>query len=134
MTDEPFGPVAGIARIKTLDEVIASDNRLSFGLASYAFTGSARKARTLAARLEAGMASITHLGLALPETPFGGCKESGMGIEGASETFDAYLNTKVPDATGVAVPPAAPPARSDYTACGARQRRSDRQARPRHRR
>ncbi len=94
MTDEPFGPVAAIARFKTLDEVIVRANRLPYGLASYAFTRSARNAKLLTASLEAGMVSINHLGLALPETPFGGCKESGVGLEGGSETFDAYLTTK----------------------------------------
>ena len=38
------------------------------------------------------MASINHLGLALAETPFGGIKDSGIGGEGGSETFDGYLN------------------------------------------
>ena len=31
---------------------------------------------------------------ALTETPFGGIKDSGIGSEGGSETFDGYLNTK----------------------------------------
>ncbi|CAE6851498.1 NAD-dependent succinate-semialdehyde dehydrogenase [Paraburkholderia domus] len=94
MTEEPFGPIVGVARFKTIEDVIARANGLSYGLASYVFTNSAKSARTLAGHLEAGMVSINHLGLGLPETPFGGCKDSGMGIEGGSETFDAYLNTK----------------------------------------
>jgi succinate-semialdehyde dehydrogenase/glutarate-semialdehyde dehydrogenase len=40
------------------------------------------------------MVSINHFGLALPETPFGGIKDSGYGSEGGSETFAGYLNTK----------------------------------------
>ena len=40
------------------------------------------------------MVSINHLGLALPETPFGGVKDSGYGCEGGSEAIEAYLNTK----------------------------------------
>jgi succinate-semialdehyde dehydrogenase/glutarate-semialdehyde dehydrogenase len=40
------------------------------------------------------MVSINHFGLALPETPFGGIKDSGYGSEGGTETFDGYLNTK----------------------------------------
>ena len=38
------------------------------------------------------MVSINHQGLALAETPFGGIKDSGIGGEGGSETFDGYLN------------------------------------------
>ena len=44
--------------------------------------------------LEAGMVNINHFGQALPESPFGGIKDSGMGSEGGTETFDGYLVTK----------------------------------------
>ena len=94
MTEEPFGPVAGIVRFKTVDEVLKRANSLAFGLAAYAFTGSTKNAQALSAGLEAGMVSINHIGLALSETPFGGIKDSGIGSEGGSETFDGYLNTK----------------------------------------
>ena len=94
MTEEPFGPVAGIVRFKSLDEVLTRANSLPFGLASYAFTGSTKNANAIANGLQAGMVSINHIGLALAETPFGGIKDSGIGSEGGTETFDGYLNTK----------------------------------------
>jgi succinate-semialdehyde dehydrogenase/glutarate-semialdehyde dehydrogenase len=94
MTEEPFGPVAGIVRFKTVDEVLQRANSLPFGLAAYAFTGSNRNAHALSTGLEAGMVTINHLGLALAETPFGGIKDSGVGSEGGTETYDGYLNTK----------------------------------------
>lgn len=40
------------------------------------------------------MLTINHLGLALPEVPFGGVKDSGYGYEGGTEAMDAYLATK----------------------------------------
>ncbi len=94
MTEEPFGPVAGIARFKTLDEALRRANSLPFGLASYAFTTSSKNAHAISTGLEAGMVAINHLGMALAETPFGGIKDSGIGSEGGVETFDGYLNTK----------------------------------------
>ncbi len=94
MTEEPFGPIAGIVRFKTVEEVLQRANSLPFGLASYAFTGGTKNARLLSEGLEAGMVSINHVGLALAETPFGGIKDSGYGSEGGLETFDGYLNTK----------------------------------------
>jgi acyl-CoA reductase-like NAD-dependent aldehyde dehydrogenase len=94
MTEEPFGPVAGIVRFKTVDEALKRANSLPFGLASYAFTGSTKNATQIANGLEAGMVSINHIGLALAETPFGGIKDSGYGSEGGTETFDGYLVTK----------------------------------------
>ena len=94
MTEEPFGPVAGIVRFKTVEEVLKRANSLPFGLASYAFTGGTKNARMISEGLEAGMVSINHFGMALAETPFGGIKDSGYGSEGGTETFDGYLNTK----------------------------------------
>jgi len=92
--DEPFGPVALINRVDDYAQAVAEANRLPYGLAAYAFTRSARTMNDLARDIEAGMLSINHHGLALPETPFGGVKESGYGTEGGSEGIDAYLTPK----------------------------------------
>ena len=94
MNEEPFGPVAIVNRFSTLDEAIDEANRLPFGLASYAFTRSAETSQALGLRIDAGMTTINHLGLALPEVPFGGVRDSGYGTEGGSEAIEAYLVTK----------------------------------------
>ena len=94
MNEEPFGPVVVINRFDTLDAAIAEANRLPFGLAAFAFTGSGAAATRIGNEVEAGMTSINHLGLALPEVPFGGIKDSGYGTEGGSEALDAYLDTR----------------------------------------
>jgi succinate-semialdehyde dehydrogenase / glutarate-semialdehyde dehydrogenase len=101
MNEEPFAPVAMIAPFKDFDEVVAEANRLPYGLASYAFTRSAKTANALAAKVESGMMTINHLGLALPEVPFGGMKDSGYGSEGGSEAIEAYLNTKFVSQAGL---------------------------------
>jgi succinate-semialdehyde dehydrogenase/glutarate-semialdehyde dehydrogenase len=94
MTEEPFGPIAPIARFNSFDEVVQEANRLPYGLAAYAYTKSAKTAGAIGAAFESGMVSINHHGLALPEVPFGGVKDSGFGSEGGSEAIEAYLNTK----------------------------------------
>ncbi|ANF57835.1 NAD-dependent succinate-semialdehyde dehydrogenase [Halotalea alkalilenta] len=94
MTDEPFGPVAGIAPFQRVEDAVASANSLPYGLASYAFTTSIENSHFISRSLEAGMVSINHIGLALAETPFGGVKDSGYGREGGAETFDDYLTSK----------------------------------------
>ena len=99
--DEPFGPLAIISPFKTFDDVVTEANRLPFGLASYAYTRSAKTANLIAAEVEAGMMSINHHGLALPEIPFGGIKDSGYGSEGGSEALEGYLNTKVVSQAGL---------------------------------
>ena len=94
MNEEPFGPVAIINRIRTLDEAIEEGNRLPFGLASYAFTGSAEAVHRLTMELQAGMTTVNHNGLSLPEVPFGGVRDSGFGSEGGSEAIEPYLVTR----------------------------------------
>jgi succinate-semialdehyde dehydrogenase/glutarate-semialdehyde dehydrogenase len=94
MNEEPFGPLAVIAPFGSFEEVVTEANRLPFGLAAYAYTRSAKTAKDIAAAVESGMISINHHGLALPETPFGGVKDSGYGSEGGSEAIESYLNTK----------------------------------------
>jgi succinate-semialdehyde dehydrogenase/glutarate-semialdehyde dehydrogenase len=94
MTEEPFGPVAVMLRFKETDDVLDRANKLPFGLASYAFTKDAKVATKVADALESGMVTINHFGIALPETPFGGVKDSGFGHEGGSEGLQVYLQSK----------------------------------------
>jgi succinate-semialdehyde dehydrogenase/glutarate-semialdehyde dehydrogenase len=94
LNEEPFGPVVPIVPFASFDEVVAEANRLPFGLAAYACTRSLKTANAIGAALESGMVTINHLGLALPEVPFGGMKDSGYGSEGGTEAIEAYLNTK----------------------------------------
>jgi succinate-semialdehyde dehydrogenase/glutarate-semialdehyde dehydrogenase len=94
MTLEPFGPIAPCVTFTDLDEAIRRANSLPYGLSAYAFTTSSKNALKLQNGLEAGNVNINHFGQALPEAPFGGIKDSGIGSEGGTETFDGYLNTK----------------------------------------
>jgi succinate-semialdehyde dehydrogenase/glutarate-semialdehyde dehydrogenase len=94
MNEEPFGPLALVNPFSRLDEAIEEANRLPYGLAAYAFTRTAATSHHLATSIEAGMLSINHFGLALPETPFGGVQDSGYGSENGSEAINNYLVTK----------------------------------------
>ncbi|WP_292614561.1 NAD-dependent succinate-semialdehyde dehydrogenase [Nitrobacter sp. 62-13] len=101
MNEEPFGPLALISPFSTFDEAAEEANRLPYGLASYAFTSSTRTATAIGAEIESGMVAINNVGLALPENPFGGVKDSGYGSEGGIEAMEAYLITKFISQTGV---------------------------------
>lgn len=94
MNEEPFGPMALMQSFRRLDDAIAEANRLEYGLAAYAYTSSAEKARRISNDVETGMLSINHHGLGLPETPFGGVKDSGYGSEGGIEAVEAYQTIK----------------------------------------
>lgn len=94
LREESFGPLAAIVPFKTEEEAIAIANSLPFGLASYAYTSDANRAVRLADGIEAGMVGVNSLFITLPETPFGGFKESGYGQEGGVEGLEGYLQTK----------------------------------------
>lgn len=94
MNEEPFGPIALCRPFADLDAAVAEANRLRYGLAAYAFSRSQSTVQAIGAALECGMISINHYGLTLPETPFGGVKDSGIGSEGGSEGMESYMVTK----------------------------------------
>lgn len=94
MNVEPFGPLAVINPFRTFDDAVLEANRLPFGLASYAWSRSAKTVNAIGNALEAGMVSINHVGLGFPEVPFGGVKDSGHGSEGGTEAIEPYLNPK----------------------------------------
>lgn len=95
MNDEPFGPIAAITRFGSFDEVVSEANRLPYGLAAYAFTSSSKTAHALGESVESGMLGLNTFGIALPEMPFGGVKESGYGSENGLEGLEVYLQTKL---------------------------------------
>ena len=94
MHEEPFGPVAIVNRVESLDEAIACANSVHFGLAAYGFTNRADYIVEMTERVEAGNLSINTLEASLPETPFGGVKSSGYGREGGLEGLHNYLTVK----------------------------------------
>ena len=94
MNEEPFGPLALLAPFDNLDDAIAEANRLPVGLAAYAFTTRIETSRRLAAQVRAGNVILNHFQVSLPETPFGGVGDSGLGSEGGSEGVAAFLDTK----------------------------------------
>jgi succinate-semialdehyde dehydrogenase/glutarate-semialdehyde dehydrogenase len=95
LNEEPFGPIAIVSPFSTYDAAIEEANRLPYGLAAYAYTTSAKTSAALGRDVQCGMLSINHHGLALPELPFGGTKDSGYGSEGGTEAMDNFFNIKL---------------------------------------
>ncbi|MBT8101853.1 MAG: NAD-dependent succinate-semialdehyde dehydrogenase [Gammaproteobacteria bacterium] len=94
MQEEPFGPLAIINPVASLDEAIEKANSVPYGLAAYGFTNRADYVDRMIERVEAGNLSINTLEASLPETPFGGVKSSGYGREGGTEGLQNYMITK----------------------------------------
>ncbi|MFV3126307.1 NAD-dependent succinate-semialdehyde dehydrogenase [Niveispirillum sp. KHB5.9] len=94
MVEEPFGPMALVSRVTSLDEAIARANALEFGLAAYAFTDRASVATRLSEEIESGSLAINHFNSTYPDMPFGGVKDSGYGREGGAEGLEGYTFLK----------------------------------------
>lgn len=94
MQEEPFGPLAIINPVASLEEAIKKANSVPFGLAAYGFTNRADYVDRMTDEIEAGNVSINTLEASLPETPFGGVKSSGSGREGGTEGLHNYTIIK----------------------------------------
>ncbi len=94
MQEEPFGPLAIVNPVASLDEGITRANSVPYGLAAYGFTNRADYVDRMVEGIEAGNLSINTLEASLPETPFGGVKHSGHGREGGAEGLHNYMIVK----------------------------------------
>lgn len=95
MTEEPFGPIAGVVPFETIEDAVRIANGLRYGLAAYAFSADLDEAHYLGGALRAGMVGINQLIVSSPETPFGGVGDSGFGSEGGEEGYLAFTDTKL---------------------------------------
>lgn len=94
MKEEPFGPIAILNTMSSLDDGIAKANTSPFGLAAYGFSNSAANLDRMIAEVEVGQLSLNTFDTSLPQTPFGGVKASGFGREGGAEGLTNYTVVK----------------------------------------
>jgi succinate-semialdehyde dehydrogenase len=92
--EETFGPVAGIVQFKDEEEVLKMANSPRVGLAGYFFSQDLAQIWRVARRLEVGMVGVNDGVISMPEAPFGGVKESGIGREGSHLGIDEFVNIK----------------------------------------
>jgi len=93
-TEEVFGPVLPIWRVRDLDEALARANASPFGLGSSIWTRDLDRAERAAAELECGYTWVNAPTKVYDELPFGGVKSSGYGKEHGSEALDHYTDLK----------------------------------------
>ena len=79
--EEQFGPILPVIRYRDVDEVIARANANPNGLGGSIWSNDLERAAALAQRLECGTAWVNEHGAIQPDAPFGGVKQSGMGVE-----------------------------------------------------
>ena len=92
--EEVFGPILPLISFATEDEVIRKANNTDYGLAAYVLVRDISRALRVVEALEYGIVGLNDTVPTVPQAPFGGWKESGMGREGGIEGIQAYLETK----------------------------------------
>lgn len=90
MSEETFGPVAGIFPFDTEEEVVKMANEAEVGLAGYFFSKDVQRCYRVAEALEVGMVGINTGLISDAAAPFGGVKLSGFGREGSKYGIDEY--------------------------------------------
>jgi phenylacetaldehyde dehydrogenase len=87
--EEQFGPALPIIRYSDLDQAVEWANGVDVGLGASIWSADRDKARTIAARIQAGTVWINSHGGIDPLVPFGGAKHSGYGLEFGVEGLKA---------------------------------------------
>jgi succinate-semialdehyde dehydrogenase / glutarate-semialdehyde dehydrogenase len=93
-SEEFFGPVASIFRVKSADEAIALANDSRFGLGASAWTTDPAETELFSNNLEAGMVFLNKMVASDPRMPFGGVKYSGHGRELSEYGIREFVNIK----------------------------------------
>ena len=88
--EEPFGPIVPVIAYRDLDEVIARANANPQGLGGSVWSADVQRATAIALRLECGTVWVNEHGAIQPDAPFGGIKQSGIGVEFGAHGLAEY--------------------------------------------
>ncbi len=91
--EEPFGPIVPLIKYSDVNDAIAKANDTRFGLGGSVW-GPPAEANAAALRLETGTVWVNEIHVHGIDIPFGGHKESGMGVENGAEGLAEFTNTK----------------------------------------
>jgi acyl-CoA reductase-like NAD-dependent aldehyde dehydrogenase len=90
--EEQFGPALPIIKYNDVNEALARANASLYGLGGSVWGRDIGKAAAVAAKMEAGSAWVNQHPSMAPHIPFGGIKESGLGVELSRYGLEAYTN------------------------------------------
>ncbi len=92
--EEIFGPLMSLFSFRDEDEALARANNTPYGLAAGVFTADLARAHRVIGRLNAGTCWINHFNVTPVELPFGGHKQSGIGLENGRWALESYSQIK----------------------------------------
>ncbi|GAW14493.1 hypothetical protein ANO14919_038960 [Xylariales sp. No.14919] len=94
MTEETFGPVISVMKVKNDDEAIELMNDSEFGLTASIWTKDTDKGYELAQRVEAGTVFVNRADYPSPDLAWTGWKNSGKGVTLSRYGFDQFVKLK----------------------------------------
>jgi acyl-CoA reductase-like NAD-dependent aldehyde dehydrogenase len=94
LTEEVFGPVLTLQTFAGEAEAVALANSTRYGLAATMFTGDRERASRISGQLVAGTVWVNCFFVRDLRAPFGGARQSGIGREGGTWSFDFYGDVK----------------------------------------
>lgn len=93
--EEQFGPALPVLPYDTIDEAVARANNSEYGLGGTIWTGQPERGIEIASRIETGTIWVNkHFDLPL-EIPFGGAKESGLGLQNGIEGLEDFTQLRI---------------------------------------
>ena len=93
--EEQFGPVLPIIRYRDVEDAIEKANDNPNGLGGSVWSRDITEARRVASKMECGSVWINKHGMIQPNAPFGGVKQSGVGVEFGQEGLEEYTDVQV---------------------------------------
>jgi aldehyde dehydrogenase (NAD+) len=96
MQEEIFGPLLPVLPIEDMDDAVAFVNARPKPLALYVFAEDGTISQEILRRTSSGGAVVNHvmMQLSVPDLPFGGVGESGMGAYHGKKSFDTFSHEK----------------------------------------
>lgn len=90
--EEPFGPILPVVSFSDVEDALERANAVSVGLGGSVWSSDTEAAQKLASRLECGTAWVNNHAMIQPDAPFGGVKQSGVGVEFGRYGLVEYTN------------------------------------------
>lgn len=89
--EEAFGPILPMLKFSDIDDVVERANATNYGLGGSVWSPDPEKGLEIARRLETGSVWVNQMTHVRPDTPFGGHKQSGIGVENGLDGFLEYM-------------------------------------------
>jgi 5-carboxymethyl-2-hydroxymuconic-semialdehyde dehydrogenase len=94
LQQEVFGPVLTVEPFADEDDAVLRANATDYGLAAIVYTGDPERASRVSERLVAGTVWVNCFFVRDLAAPFGGARNSGIGREGGTWSFDFHADVK----------------------------------------